>query len=278
LAWWRNHRYGTIICDLERRKTIALLLDREPMTAQTWLSGQPQIASSPAIAAAATPWRSRKHFPTPPKSPTAGKDASHAFLDAVHKSMQQIRAAIGAAKINPKLLTAAEKLQYEGYLRREETNAVILGLSKDGVTIKEIVRRTGHSRGLTRTVLRGQLSDVFRSRQSSLDAYLPWLEAQWAAGRRNGAELWRSLKQQGFRGSLRAVAEWTARRRQADPQHYPWTIGFSPNYRSEARNYARLGTSSGQNQTRRLPCSIKRSRSTIIRSGCAKALASIMPR
>jgi branched-chain amino acid transport system substrate-binding protein len=24
-----------------------------------------------------------------------------------------------------------------------------------------------------------------------------------------------------------------------DPQHYPWTIGFYPNYRSEARNYAR---------------------------------------
>ena len=27
-AWRRNHRYGTLICDLERRKTIALLPDR----------------------------------------------------------------------------------------------------------------------------------------------------------------------------------------------------------------------------------------------------------
>ena len=42
-AWRRNQRYGTIICDLERRKTIALLPDREPATAQTWLSDQPQI-------------------------------------------------------------------------------------------------------------------------------------------------------------------------------------------------------------------------------------------
>ena len=33
-AWRRNHRYGTLICDLERRKTIALLPDREPATAQ----------------------------------------------------------------------------------------------------------------------------------------------------------------------------------------------------------------------------------------------------
>lgn len=28
-AWRRNQHYGTIICDLERRKTIALLPDRE---------------------------------------------------------------------------------------------------------------------------------------------------------------------------------------------------------------------------------------------------------
>jgi transposase len=218
-AWRRNQRYGTIICDLERRKTIALLPDREPTTAQAWLSGQPQIAvvardrgGGYALAAQkALPWAiqvaDRWHLM---------ENASHAFLDAARKSMRQIRAAIGAAKIDPDLLTAAETIQYEGYLRREETNAVILGLAKDGVTIKEIVRRTGYSRGLARKVLRGQRSDVFRVRESSLEIHLPWLDAQWAVGRRNGAKLWRQLKQQGFRGCLRVVAEWAARRRQAD--------------------------------------------------------------
>jgi hypothetical protein len=81
--------------------------------------------------------------------------------------MRQNRVAIGAAKIDPDLLTADETIQYEGYLRREETNAVILGLAKDGVTIKEIVRRTGYSRGLARKILRGERSDVFRVRESS---------------------------------------------------------------------------------------------------------------
>jgi transposase len=42
-AWKRNHRYGMLICDLERRRTTALLPDREPATAQAWLSSQPQI-------------------------------------------------------------------------------------------------------------------------------------------------------------------------------------------------------------------------------------------
>jgi transposase len=144
------------------------------------------------------------------------ENASRAFLDAVQKSMRQIRAAIGVTTINPTLLTAAERIQYEGYVRREEANAPILGLAKDGFSIKEIVRRTGHSRGLVRNVLRGRRSDVFRARESSLEPHLQWLDAQWAAGFRNGAELWRRLNRQGFRGSLRVVTEWATRRRRAE--------------------------------------------------------------
>jgi transposase len=101
-------------------------------------------------------------------------------------------------------------------VRREDANAVILGLAKEGVTIKEIVRRTEHSRGLVRKVLRGQRSDVFRVRESSLELHLQWLDEQWTTGQRNATELWRRLKRQGFRGCLRVVSEWAARRRQAE--------------------------------------------------------------
>ncbi|KQS99274.1 hypothetical protein ASG42_27985 [Rhizobium sp. Leaf391] len=87
------------------------------------------------------------------------ENASRAFLDAVRKSMRQIRTAIGSKAINPDLLTAAERIQYQGYLDREDTNALILDVAKSGVAIKEIVRRTGHSRSLVRRILRGQRSD-----------------------------------------------------------------------------------------------------------------------
>ena len=122
-AWRRNQRYGTIICDLERRRPITLLPDREPATAQARLAGQPQITivardrgGSYALAAAealphATQVADRWHLM---------ENASRAFLDAVRKSMRQIRNAVGAATINPSLLTAAERLQYEAL----EKNAV----------------------------------------------------------------------------------------------------------------------------------------------------------
>lgn len=77
-----------------------------------------------------------------------------------------------------------------------------MGLAKNAVPITEVVRRTGHSRGLLRRVLRGQRSDAFRIRESSLELHLPWLDEQRSAGHRNGAELWLRLTQQGFRGCL----------------------------------------------------------------------------
>lgn len=84
------------------------------------------------------------------------ENASRAFLDAARKSMRQIRTAIGAATVNSALLAAAECLQYEGYLRREEANAAILAHAKIGASIKEIARNTGHSRGLVHKVLRAK--------------------------------------------------------------------------------------------------------------------------
>lgn len=218
-AWRRNHRYGTIVCDLERRRIVTLLPDREIATVAAWLADHPEIGVvsrdrgggyGEAAARAlphATQVADRWHLM---------ENASAAFLDAVRKSMRSICTAIGATTIDRDLLTSAEKLRYEGYLRREETNAAIMRLASGGIPIKEIVRRTSHSRKLVRQVIRGERTDVFRTRQSSLEAYLPFLDEQWASGCRNGAGLWRRLQARGFRGSPRVVGEWATRRRRAE--------------------------------------------------------------
>jgi transposase len=236
-AWRRNHRYGTLICDLERRATIALLPDREPATAEAWLALRSQIcvvARDRGGGYAVAAQRALPHAIQVADRWHLMENASSAFLDAVRKSMRQIRTAMGASVIDPSLLTFAEKLQYEGYLRRQETNAAILSLSKQGVAIKEIVRRTGYSRGLIRKILRGQRSDVFRVRKSSLEPYLPWLDEQWEAGCRNGAALWRALRERGFRGCLGVVSEWSARRKRAEKADLT-ALGRAPSARTVAR-------------------------------------------
>lgn len=58
-AWRRGQRYGTVICDLERREIIDLLPDREPATVEAWLKMQPQIEVVTRDGAADTAARSR---------------------------------------------------------------------------------------------------------------------------------------------------------------------------------------------------------------------------
>jgi transposase len=217
-AWRRNHRYASIVCNLEMRWVVTLLPDREPATAQAWLAAHPTIAIVARDRGGGYGEAAAKALPHAIQVADRWhlmENASRSFLDAVRKSMRQIRTVIGATTIDPKLLTAAECLQYEGYLRREETNVAILALSKSGTPIKQIVRQTGYSRNLVRQAI-GERHDVFRTRQSSLDQHLPWLNDQWASGCRNGAELWRRLKARGFRGSLRVISEWSTRRRRAE--------------------------------------------------------------
>ena len=198
---------------------MALLPDREVGTIAAWLAAHPKIGILSRDRGGGYGDAAAKALPHAIQVADRWhllENASAAFLDAVRKSMQAIRTVIGTATINPEVLTRAEKLQYLGYLRREEANAAIMALTKDGVAIKQIVRRTGHSRGLVRQVIKGQRTDVFRVRQSSLDPHLSWLEAQWIGGCRKGAELWRRLKALGFCGSARVVGEWATRRRRAD--------------------------------------------------------------
>ena len=239
-AWRKGHRYGTLICDLERRRVVELLPDREPATVEAWLRAHPEIeivardrngGYATAVSQAlpkAVQIADRWHLL---------ENASAAFLAAVRQNMTAILEAIGAKTLDPKLLTASEKLQYEGFLRRQQTNKMVRQMSDQGVAIKRIVRLTGLSRGLVRQIVCGEREDVFRIRKNSLTPWLPQLEQEWSDGCRNGAELWRRIRSSGFQGCLRVVGEWATRKRRSEVA-MPSGTGKSP----PARKLARLLT------------------------------------
>lgn len=218
-AFRRGQTYGTIVCDLERRRPVTLLPDRAQDTSRRWLAEHPSISIVARDRAGGYGEAIAKALPNAEQVADRWhlmENSSRAFLDAVGKSMRQIRQAVGSNVVDPKLLTYAEKLQYEGYLRRQETNEAIREMSKKGTSIRQIVRQTGHSRKIVRDVLRGQRLDVFRTRPSSLDSWLPWLNGRWDEGVRNALALWREMKAKGFPGQSGVVSQWAQRRRLAE--------------------------------------------------------------
>ena len=82
----------------------------------------------------------------------------------MRQSTKTIREVLGSAVIDPALLTCVERIQYEGFLRRQEDSRGIKALAETGKSIKEITRSMGRSRKLVRSVLRGGDGDVFRCR------------------------------------------------------------------------------------------------------------------
>jgi transposase len=156
------------------------------------------------------------------------ENASAAFLAAVRSEMPCLRRALApTGPIDPVTLTRAERIQWDGYQLREALNRQIIDLAGQGVPIRVMARTTGVSRKTIRKVLRGQRHDTFRTRQSSLDAWSLTLEAEWNAGCRIGAELWRRLKASGFGGSLRVVSEWATRRRRDEKLGHTGGAGLS---------------------------------------------------
>ncbi|ESX66939.1 hypothetical protein X759_27295 [Mesorhizobium sp. LSHC420B00] len=71
-AFRRGQRYGTIVCDLERRRPVTLLPDREQATSQAWLANHPFIGLSLAIGVADMARRSPRPCLMPLRWPTAG--------------------------------------------------------------------------------------------------------------------------------------------------------------------------------------------------------------
>ena len=119
-AFKRGHRYGTIICDLEQRRIIDLLPDREAATVTAWLAARPSIDviardRGAGYIQAATDGRpnaiqvaDRWHLM---------ENASAAFLTAVQHSMQGARAAVGSDVVDPAALSCAEGNDIAGILR-----------------------------------------------------------------------------------------------------------------------------------------------------------------
>ena len=65
-------------------------------------------------------------------------------------------------------------------------------------------------------------------RPKAVDRHHDFLEQRWQEGCRSGVQLWRDLKEQGFRGGRTMVCQWAGERRRRDPSAPPAAPHLSP--------------------------------------------------
>ena len=225
-AWRKGHRYGTILCDLEAGKVIDLLPDREAESVVQWLHAHPgtEVVSRDRASAYAEAAR------------TAAPQAVQ-VADRWHLLRNLSEALKGALEPHHRILARAASMTKEPeapsetpspcsapavqttraglrqQLNRESRHDCyerVMALAERGLTKRQIGRELGIDR---RTVRRWMRSDGFPERKpacrsGAVDAHASYLDLRWQQGCHNAAQLWRELRERGFRGQDSIVRNW----------------------------------------------------------------------
>lgn len=224
-AFRKGQTYGTILVDLELHKVIDLLPNREAETFSTWLKEYPEIevisrdracayrdgasSGAPQAAQVADRWHVLKNL----------REALENFLQRKHSVLKQAHETIkNKNRVNNKLRedlsdgvinqqsTASSLINTQQQAKAERRNERferVKELYRQHYSISAIARTLKMHRRTVRRFLRVDEMPERKSvcRNHSLFRFVPYLEKRWSEGCQNAMQLWRELKEQGYRGS-----------------------------------------------------------------------------
>ncbi|MGC1548348.1 MAG: ISL3 family transposase [Rhodanobacter sp.] len=224
-AWRKGHRYGTILCDLERGKVVDLLPDRSAESTAQWLRAHPgtEIVSrdrASLYAQAAT-------AAVPQAVQVADRwhllhNLTEAFIGALvphHRLLSETARALAKKPDTPSTLPPADadkptpRNQAKQRQNREHRLAIyeaVMEQVRKGVTQREIARSCDVGIRTIRRWIRAQVFPERRpaERRSKVDRYREYLEQRWNEGCHNATQLWHELRARGFTGQSPIVRRW----------------------------------------------------------------------
>lgn len=236
-AFRRGHHYGTILVDLEQRRPIDLLPDREAATLARWLKERSGIETvsrdrsttyaegigkgAPKVIQVADRWHILKNL----------SEALERLLTRRSQFLQQAVAAVNRPQANGaeilvgvegvSMLSSHSSQQVAGNrAKRQARYEEVQALARQGGTILGIARQLKMSRVTVRKYLS---SPVYperagtAARGSRLDQFLPYIHQRWLAGCHNARQLWREVVQQGYGGKEAMVRRYIKRLRKQVP-------------------------------------------------------------
>jgi transposase len=232
----KGRRYGTILCDLERRRLVDLLPDRSAKALHEWLQMHPEVEiisrdrgddyikgaseGAPQAVQVADRWHLLKNL----------REALERLVDRYHgKVREAAHAAISLVKCSKvvggqakplsasnshSVVTKSQQRQQQRRTRRLALFEQVRELDRQGVSHRAIAQKVGIHRSTVRRFVR---ADSFPERASGpryrkVAVWNKYLRRRWDEGCRNAARLTEELRHQGFHGSyymvVRQLAMW----------------------------------------------------------------------
>lgn len=232
-AFRRNKIYGTILVDLELRKVIDLLNDRDTHTLAQWLKQNSGIeiisrdratayaeaarSAAPKAVQVADRWHLLKNLTETVERVVQNRSSSLvAAADVIRQ--RQIISSPALIESGPTTMLSSRNgdSSKESRKRRYARYKKVMRLYRQGTSLRAIAIVMKMSR---MTVYKYIESDGFperalsRPRRSGLNKYLPYIHLRWAEGCHNATQIWREIVEQGYRGKPAMVRRYVGRLR-----------------------------------------------------------------
>jgi len=245
-SWKRRLRYGTLICDLESHHPIDVLADRAVETVSAWFQKHPSVEIVSRDRSSQYAAAIKKGAPQAIEVADrwhVGKNLAESVQTLLARCRAEIRHALQVQVIPEQEPEETESVLEEekrpARSRREEQARLarraqkldryqqVLELRDQGLTAADIGSRIGISgRTVQRWLTHGSFPEARRRRRrpSLIDPYERYVLQWWQEGNRNGLQLYRALRAQGYKGSSKAMYRYLERLR--TPQRPP--LGVTP--------------------------------------------------
>lgn len=227
----KGRSYGTILVDLERRRPIELLADREAGTLAAWLKGHSGVevvtrdratyyadgiaAGAPDALQVADRFHLLKNLREVVERVINGhrkalREAAQVF--SPYRELSESLKDQSLPRLRPKPDTSRcsvkELLQQQAKReRRIERYEEIKRMRGEGHSISAIARRMGMQRATVRMFLRADEYPEARrgSQPSKVQPFAEYLKERWLAGCHNARQLYREIKARGYRGHVKVL-------------------------------------------------------------------------
>jgi transposase len=232
----KGQRYGTILCDLERRRPVDLLPERSASALRDWLQNHPEVEvisrdrgdeyikgaseGAPQAIQVADRWHLLKNLRESLERVVNRyqgrvRDAAHTTISLTNEQVpRDSRPEPGQGPdLNPPS-TKYQERQQQRRARRLARFEQVRDLHQQGVSLRTIAHQLGMHRSTVRRFVRAETFPERASRPNyrRTDAWTECLRRRWEEGCHNAARLTEELRAQGFQGSyymvLRRVAAW----------------------------------------------------------------------